>query len=100
MRELSMHRFAFAAGIAASFLFAASSAIRSQQPFHALVPIRAFPFDTTGPVIQAHTEPLKPFTVAGERGVLLGQQDGVLESWVLPVKVLSHLTIEADVQGY
>jgi glycogen debranching enzyme len=57
-------------------------------------------FDTTGPVIRAHTETLKPFTVAGQRGVLVGQQDGAFESWILPVKLLSHLTIEANVAGY
>ncbi len=60
----------------------------------------SIPFDTAGPVIQAHTEALKPFTVAGERGVLVGQQDGTFESWILPAKVLSHLTIEADVEDY
>jgi glycogen debranching enzyme len=60
----------------------------------------SIPFDTIGPVIQAHTEALKPFTVAGERGVLLGQQDGTFESWILPAKVLSHLTIQADVDDY
>ncbi len=63
-------------------------------------PIQPIAFDTAGPVIRAHTEALKPFTVAGERGVLLGQQDGAFEAWLLPVKVLSHLTIEADVEGY
>ncbi len=63
-------------------------------------PIPPIAFDTTGPVIRAHTEALKPFTVAGERGVLLGQQDGAFEAWVLPVKILSHLTIEAQVDGY
>jgi glycogen debranching enzyme len=57
-------------------------------------------FDTSGPVIRAHTEALQPFTVAGERGVVLGQQDGTFEAWVLPVKLLSHLTIEASVEGY
>src|SRR6202011_3634722 len=31
---------------------------------------------------------------------IVGQQQGVLEAWILPVKLLSHLTIEADVQGY
>jgi len=50
-------------------------------------------------VIRAHAEALKPFTVAGERGVVLGQQDGTFEAWALPVKLLSHLTIEADVEG-
>src|ERR1035438_3419475 len=63
-------------------------------------PSPAIPFDTSGPVIRAHSEAGKPFTVAGERGVVLGQQDGTFEAWVLPVKLLSHLTIEADVEGY
>ena len=67
------------------------------QTFHS---IPAIPFDTTGPVIRAHSETLKPFAVAGERGVVLGQQDGTFEAWVLPVKLLSHLTIEANVEGY
>ena len=67
------------------------------QAFNSLPSIA---FDTTGPVIRAHAEPLKPFTVSGERGVILGQQDGTFEAWVLPVKLLSHLTIEARIQGY
>ena len=58
------------------------------------------PFETAGPVIQAHAEPSKPFTVAGERGVLLGQQDGTFEAWVLPVKLLSNLAIEVQIEGY
>ena len=62
--------------------------------------IPGLPFSTAGPVIRAHAESEKPFTVAGERGVLLGQQDGTFEAWVLPVKLLSHLTIEADIEGY
>src|SRR4051794_5658266 len=69
----------------------------SAPNFNALSPIA---LDTPGPLIQAHTEALKPFTVAGERGVLVGQQDGTFEAWLLPLKVLSHLTIEADVEGY
>jgi glycogen debranching enzyme len=62
--------------------------------------IPAFPMTDDGLVIRAHAEPLKPFTVAGERGVVLGQQDGTFEAWVLPVKLLSHMTIEARVDGY
>src|SRR5579862_1030396 len=65
--------------------------------FNSIPPIA---FDTSGPVIRAHTEALKPFTVAGERGVILGQQDGAFEAWVLPVKLLSHFTIEAEMQDY
>jgi hypothetical protein len=31
---------------------------------------------------------------------MVGQQQGIAEAWVLPVKLLSHLTIEAAVEGY
>ena len=79
------------------------AAVAAAQPLLSsphLHPIQPIAFDTSGPVIRAHTEALKPFTVAGERGVILGQQDGTFESWLLPVKVLSHLSIEANVDGY
>jgi glycogen debranching enzyme len=83
-------------------LFSFHSAITAQGPAHppAFSSIPPIAFDTTGPVIRAHSEPLKPFTVAGERGVLLGQQDGAFEAWLLPVKVLSHLNLSAEVEGY
>ena len=76
---------------------AAALAQPSEPSFSSLSPIA---FEASGPVIRAHVEPLKPITVAGERGVLVGQQDGTFEAWLLPVKVLSHLTIEANVEGY
>jgi glycogen debranching enzyme len=86
----------------AAMLFAAPPAIHAQSPVptYSFSSISAFPFDSSGPVIRAHTETEKPFTVAGERGVLVGQQDGGFEAWVLPVKLLSHLTIEANIEGY
>ena len=65
-----------------------------------LAPLAPLPFDTSGPVLRAGAEPQKPFTVAGEHGVLLGQQDGTLESWILPVKLFSHLTLEANIANY
>jgi glycogen debranching enzyme len=89
---------AHAAGLA--LLLAVALATRGQQPAPAFTSIVPFAFDTTGPVIRANAEAQKPFTVAGERGVLLGQQDGTFEAWILPVKLLSHLTIEADMDGY
>src|SRR5579871_6751436 len=91
-------------GMAMAVLLAAVPAFEAQPPTHPLAPvfssIPAFPLENSGPVIRAHTEALKPFTVSGEHGVILGQQDGTFEAWLLPVKVLSHLTIEADVENY
>ena len=69
----------------------------SAPPFHS---VPAMTPDNAGLVIQAHSQALKPFTVAGEQGVILGQQDGSFEAWVLPVKILSHLSIEAEIEGY
>src|SRR5215472_9694071 len=81
-----------------TWLFVAAITLPAQPPSFNSVP--AIPFGTAGPVIRARTETEKPFTVAGERGVVLGQQNGTFEAWVLPVKLLSHLTIEANIEGY
>ena len=82
--------------LAASLLLAAASAIHAQS----FTSIPAIAFDSAGPVLRAHSEAQKPFTVAGVHGVVLGQQDGTFEAWVLPVKLLSHLTIESRIEGY
>ncbi len=63
-------------------------------------PVSAFPLSNLEPVISRPVQPVQPFTVAGERGVIVGTQDGSFESWILPVKLLSHLTIEANLEGY
>ena len=66
----------------------------------ALHSLSAFPLRTDGPVLRQGVQTQVPFTVAGQRGVIVGQQKGVFEGWVLPVKLLSHMTIEANVEGY
>lgn len=81
-----------------ALFFTAATAFFGQSPSFNSIP--AIPFDISAPVLRAHAESQKPFTVAGERGVVLGQQDGSFEAWVLPVKLLSHLTIEANIEGY
>ncbi|MGA2727087.1 MAG: hypothetical protein ABSE96_04700 [Terracidiphilus sp.] len=88
------------AGLLIGPLVCPAQAIPTPAPAPVFTSIAPITFDNSGPVIRAHTEPLKPFTVAGQRGVLVGQQDGAFESWILPVKILSHLRIEADVAGY
>ncbi len=89
-------RYALFSMATGAVLFAVTAATHAQT----FTPIPAIPFGEDEPVIRAHAEALKPFTVAGERGVVLGQQDGTFEAWALPIKLLSHLTIEAEVEGY
>ena len=91
-----MYRWRSTFCMATAMFIAVSSAALGQT----LNSISAMPLDTSGLVIRAHAESQKPFTVAGERGVILGQQDGTFEAWVLPVKLLSNLTIEAEIEGY
>jgi glycogen debranching enzyme len=66
----------------------------------ALRPVDAFSIKESGLAIRRHVEAGKPFTVAGARGVMPGQQEGTFEAWVLPVKLLSHFAIQANVEGY
>jgi glycogen debranching enzyme len=82
----------------ASILVLSTIRVVAQQP--ALHPLDAFPLRSDGPVLRRGVQTKVPFTVAGQRGVIVGQQQGVFEGWVLPVKLLSHMTIEANVEGY
>src|SRR5271154_1457832 len=65
-----------------------------------LRPIDSIPMSQSGLAIRQHVEAGKPFTVAGIRGAMLGQQEGTFEAWVLPVKLLSHFAVRAEVEGY
>jgi glycogen debranching enzyme len=65
-----------------------------------LVPLENFAPTEDTLHIRRHAEPEKPFTVAGECGAFMGQQDGQFEAWLFPVKILSHMQIQAQVEGY
>ncbi|HVW86664.1 MAG TPA: hypothetical protein VHB50_18390, partial [Bryobacteraceae bacterium] len=62
------------------------------------VPKFAIPRDPL--TITRAVEPRKPFTVAGERAAILGQQSGEFEAWLFPVKILSRFRISAEIENY
>ena len=66
----------------------------------ALQPIPRFPIHSDSLAITRSVEAAKPFTVAGERGAIFGEQSGTFEAWLYPVKILSHFTISADLSDY
>ncbi|WP_396271433.1 amylo-alpha-1,6-glucosidase [Granulicella paludicola] len=66
----------------------------------ALQPLKSFPMRLDGPMLSEAVQTGVPFTVAGPQGVIVGQQQGEFESWILPVKLMSHLQIEAHVDNY
>jgi hypothetical protein len=73
---------------------AAVSAAAELQPFRPLAPPH------TALHIDAPAVPRLPWTVAGEHGALFGQENGIFEGWLWPVKILSHFRISAELANY
>ncbi len=88
------YRLALAAPIFSVLAAASTSAQQWLQP------VPQFPLAASDLTIRQHAEALKPFTVAGECGAFVGQQDGSFEAWVFPVKVLTHFHIDAELEDY
>jgi glycogen debranching enzyme len=65
-----------------------------------LTPIDNIALHEDSITLHSGSEAEKPFTVAGECGAMMGQQNGSFESWIFPVKLFSHLTLAAHVDGY
>ncbi|HUY82391.1 MAG TPA: hypothetical protein VMU92_11770 [Acidobacteriaceae bacterium] len=62
--------------------------------------IDSLPLKNSDLALRQHVEAGKPFTVAGARGVMVGEQQGTFEAWVLPVKLFSDFRITAHLEGY
>lgn len=82
-------------------LYLAAMAAAAQQPGPApLQPIPRFPIHTDPLAITASAQPAKPFSVAGPGAAILGEQSGTLEAWLFPAKILSRLSITAELADY
>ena len=63
--------------------------------------LTAFEMKARGlPLIAREVAPIKPFSVVGPRGALLGRQDGSYEAWIFPWKIFSDMRITAEMQDY
>ena len=62
--------------------------------------VPAFRMDGNSLVIERPARAKEPFSVTGERGAVLGQQDGTFELWLLPVKVMHEVRLAAKLEGY
>jgi glycogen debranching enzyme len=74
----------------------------SQPPLKSIPSQPAFSVQTQqdGLSIKREAVALRPFSVVGSRGAILGQQDGTCELWLFPWKVLSNLRISARMDNY
>ena len=86
--------------VSALALVLALPAARAQQ-FHSLsaFPLNA-PTKDDALMIRRSVRAREPFTVAGERGMLVGREAGSFEAWILPIKLISHMAITAQIEGY
>jgi hypothetical protein len=69
----------------------------AQQKFE---PVPKFPLSQSPLKITRIATPSRPFSVAGERGAILGQQDGSFELWSFPYKLLQQTHLVANLDGY
>ncbi len=69
----------------------------AQQKFE---PVQKFPLSQSPLKITQTATPNRPFSVAGERGAILGQQDGTFELWSFPYKLLQHAHLFAELDDY
>ena len=93
--------------LAALGLLCTAGPLVAQTALPSLPALPAFPLESnTGasaknPLdIQREAVSARPISVVGPRGAVLGQQDGSLEVWLFPRKILSHLRISAQMEKY
>ncbi len=73
----------------------------AQSPLPELPTLPLFPLHPQAtPTISSDAVVLRPFSVVGPRGAVLGQQDGSYEVWLFPWKVLSDMRISAQMENY
>ena len=92
-------------GLFVALLLASALSLSAQAPgntkLHSFEPLAPFPLGSADALsIQTPALPVKPFTVTGPRGALLGQQDGTYEAWIFPWKILSDMRITAQMKDY
>ncbi|MGI4827013.1 MAG: amylo-alpha-1,6-glucosidase [Janthinobacterium lividum] len=63
-------------------------------------PVEAFSLTTNPLVLQRPARINQTFSVTGERGAILGQQDGSFELWLFPVKLLHKAHLTARLKDY
>jgi glycogen debranching enzyme len=62
--------------------------------------VSSFSLDSNPLAIRQAAQANRPFSVTGQRGAILGQQDGSFELWLLPVKMLHNARLTAQLEGY
>src|SRR5579875_812572 len=75
--------------------------LAAQTTMPPLAPVSSISLSSQGePMISQQAVPIKPFSVVGPRGALLGQQDGKYEAWIFPWKIFSDMRMTVRMKDY
>jgi glycogen debranching enzyme len=79
----------------------ATYAASAQNAPASLAPMPSFPvFVGDLPRFSREAVPVKPFSVVGPRGAILGQQSGEFEAWIFPWKIFSQMRMTVEMKDY
>ena len=92
-----MRHFSYRMRLFCAFLLSPACIATAQARF---APVSSFPLDSNKLLIRQAAQANRPFSVTGQRGAILGQQDGSFELWLLPVKILHNARLTARLEGY
>ncbi|MFQ5776589.1 MAG: amylo-alpha-1,6-glucosidase [Terriglobia bacterium] len=62
--------------------------------------VERFPTPPSDIALSGRVQPAEPFNVTGPHGALFGNQNGIFEAWIYPVKLLSDFRITAELENY
>ena len=63
-------------------------------------PVSHFPLANSPIAIHQRAQVRLPFSVTGDTGAILGQQDGSFEMWHFPIKMFAHVRLHAELKDY
>ncbi len=87
--------------LALSGILLMTGTVSAQTPLQPMPALPEFPLHPQEQLlISREAVPLRPFSVVGPRGAVLGQQNGSYEVWLFPWKVLSDMRISAEIKDY
>ncbi|MGC2891062.1 MAG: GH116 family glycosyl hydrolase, partial [Candidatus Acidiferrum sp.] len=70
-------------------------------PNSVVAQVQGFPSNLpeSGPVLRDSPQPLRFFDATGRRSAVFGRQDGQLEAWIYPIKLLHNFRLEFQQEG-
>jgi len=79
---------------------AQSQPVEQSQNLHGPNAIAKFHIEASGPEIINEVRPNNFFDVVGRQAAIFGREDGTLEAWAYPLKLIDNFRVTFNLQGY